>query len=87
MMIFSSVHRANHQDTEADSYPVLSTTIINHTNIFPKRYCEISLLALNFSTGKYSDVTLRNKKEGAHAPALFYIYTHQSERAGTKNNL
>ena len=52
-----------------------------------KSCVEISLSALTFSTGKYSNVALRNKNEGAHAPALFYIYTHQSERAGTKNNL
>lgn len=52
-----------------------------------KSCVEISSLALTFSTGKYSDVMLKNKKEGAHAPALFYSYTHQSERAGAKNNL
>jgi len=51
MMIFSSSHRANHQDIEADSYPVLSTTIINHTNIFLKRYCEI--LCWNLIVGSY----------------------------------
>lgn len=52
-----------------------------------KSCIEISLLALTFSTSKYSNGMLRNNKEEAHASALFYICTDQAERAGIKNKL
>lgn len=52
-----------------------------------KSCIEISLLALTFSTSKYSDGRLRNNKEKAHTSALFYVCTDQVERSGIKNKL